>query len=134
MSDTGAYFSGYFFGKHKLAPKISPKKTIEGAVGGVIVCLISYVVLGMIFSFIAKRMGINISVNYITLIVTAPIVSLLSIVGDLSASIIKRHQGIKDFGNIMPGHGGVLDRFDSVFYVAAVLFLLNNFVDFIIFI
>ena len=131
ISDTGAYFSGYFFGKHKLAPKISPKKTIEGAVGGVVSCILSYLLLGFIFETITRKMGLTITVSYISLLLVAPIVSLLSIVGDLSASIIKRQHNIKDFGNIMPGHGGILDRFDSVFYVAGVMFLISNFIEFI---
>lgn len=134
MSDTGAYFAGYFFGKHKLAPKISPKKTIEGAVGGVVTCTLSYILLGAIFSFLAPKYSLNATANYLQLVIVAPIISLLSIVGDLSASLIKRQHNIKDFGNIMPGHGGVLDRFDSVFYVAGAMYLVSQFVDFVTFI
>lgn len=132
ISDTGAYFSGYLFGKRKLAPQISPKKTIEGAVGGVIVCTIFFVLMGVLFTYIGGKINLNISINYVFMLIIAPIVSLLSIVGDLSASIIKRQHNIKDFGNIMPGHGGVLDRFDSVFYVAPFMFIINMYHPFMI--
>ena len=132
ISDTGAYFSGYLFGKRKLAPQISPKKTIEGAIGGVIVCTIFFVLMGVLFTYIGGKINLNISINYMFMLIIAPIVSLLSIVGDLSASIIKRQHNIKDFGNIMPGHGGVLDRFDSVFYVAPFMFIINMYHPFMI--
>lgn len=132
ISDTGAYFSGYLFGKRKLAPQISPKKTIEGAVGGVIVCTIFFVLMGVLFTYIGGKINLNIFINYVFILIIAPIVSLLSIVGDLSASIIKRQHNIKDFGNIMPGHGGVLDRFDSVFYVAPFMFIINMYHPFMI--
>ena len=124
MSDTGAYFSGVFFGKHKMAPLISPKKTIEGAVGGLIVCTISEVLFSWLYLLLLAHFGIAAQVNYLSLALLSPFISLVSIVGDLSASIIKRQSGIKDFGKIMPGHGGVLDRFDSVLMVIPVVYII----------
>ena len=117
MSDTGAFFAGVFFGKHKMAPSISPKKTIEGAVGGVLVSTLSQLLFAWLYTLLVSNLGINVSVNYLALAILSPFISLVSIVGDLTASIIKRQCNIKDFGNIMPGHGGMLDRFDSVFMV-----------------
>ena len=113
FSDTGAYFVGCAIGKHKLAPMISPKKTWEGVVGGIVVCLLGMLLLGKVFELLIP----GAEVNYLALAVLAPFASVISIIGDLSASLVKRQFGIKDFGNIMPGHGGVLDRFDSVLFV-----------------
>lgn len=124
MSDTGAYFTGVFFGKHKMAPLISPKKTVEGAVGGVVVCIISEVLFSFLYVLILEKFGVRLSVDYIALTLLSPFISLVSIVGDLSASIIKRQSGIKDFGKIMPGHGGILDRFDSVLMVIPVVYII----------
>lgn len=111
-ADTGAYFTGRFFGKRKLAPVISPKKTVEGAIGGVI----SSAVLCMLMSIYFEPALIPHS------IAIGVVGSLISIVGDLSASKIKREMGIKDYGNIMPGHGGILDRFDSVILVTPFIY------------
>ncbi len=113
FSDTGAYFVGCAIGKHKMSPVISPKKTWEGAVGGVVVCIICMLLVGKAFEMAFPQYA----VNYLWLALIAPLASVTSIVGDLSASLVKRQFGIKDFGNIMPGHGGVLDRFDSVLFV-----------------
>ena len=113
IPDSGAYFAGRFFGKHKLAPVISPKKTVEGAVGGLVtgmVCMVIYaLVLRTVFQF---------DVNYLYALVYGLVGSLGAIFGDLCFSVIKRQTGIKDYGNLFPGHGGVLDRFDSVIIVA----------------
>lgn len=104
ITDTSAYFSGYFFGKRKLMPEVSPKKTIEGSIGGVIGTLI----FSVVFAYIFKR-------EYVFVVIPLAFLgSILSQYGDLIASKIKRYVGIKDFGNIMPGHGGILDRVDSV--------------------
>lgn len=130
--DIMAYFSGYLFGKHKMAPKLSPKKTVEGAIGGVL----GSVVISMLMMFVYSRM-INISSlgvlhsfsrNYIVLAVFAAAGSFLGIIGDLFASAVKRQQGIKDYGTIMPGHGGVMDRFDSFLLVAPVIYLMAQFI------
>lgn len=104
ITDTCAYFGGYFWGKHKLWEAISPKKTVEGAISGVVGCTV-------ITFAIASVLNHDLMLWFIPL---AIIGSILSQMGDLIASKIKRYTGVKDFGNIMPGHGGVLDRFDSV--------------------
>ncbi len=109
MTDTSAYFSGMFLGRTKLIPSVSPKKTVEGAVGGII----GATVLGMIYIYWV--MG---GIQTLWLIPILMAGSALSQLGDLVASKIKRGFQIKDFGNIMPGHGGVLDRFDSILIVA----------------
>jgi len=116
VSDTFAYFTGRLLGKHKLIPEVSPKKTVEGAVGGVVFTAIAYVVFGLIL-----REG-NMSVNIVLLAVIGVLVSVLSQIGDLIASVVKRHYGIKDYGKLFPGHGGVMDRFDSVIATAPVLY------------
>lgn len=112
MPDTFAYFSGMLFGKHKLIPKISPNKTIEGAVGGVIGCVLMFFVYG----FIVKSLGY--SVAFLPLFILSVIASVVSQFGDLSASLLKRQFGVKDFGNLIPGHGGMLDRIDSLIFIA----------------
>ena len=119
LTDTGAYFSGYFFGKHKLIPEISPKKTVEGAIGGVVVAILSLLVYAWILTFF------GIKTNIINIIIIGAVASIGSQFGDLSASMIKRELGIKDYGEIMPGHGGVLDRFDSLLFVAPIIYYLN---------
>lgn len=129
LADAGAYFVGSMMGKHKLCPEISPKKTIEGAIGGVIVCLITICGVGFIFSEFIY--GGSIKINYINLIVLAFTGSLLSILGDLSFSLIKRSCNIKDYGNIIPGHGGVLDRFDSVIFVSPFLLIMITYLPII---
>lgn len=117
--DTGAYFTGYFFGKHKLAPKISPKKTVEGAVGGVIFDVIVMIAAGLIFNSATDSVA-----NILLIGITTPFLALAGMFGDLIFSYIKRDCGIKDYGKIMPGHGGVLDRFDSVLTVAPIVYLI----------
>ncbi len=117
-SDTFAYFTGVFLGKHKLCPALSPKKTIEGAIGGIVGCMAVVAVACII-------KGIEVSdVSFWALTLSTPIFSIMGMVGDISASYIKRHAGIKDYGNLMPGHGGVLDRFDSVLLIAPVFYSL----------
>lgn len=120
--DTGAYFTGLCFGKHKMAPVLSPKKTIEGAVGGV---LFAGICAGIYGYFIGKFANVPEDVNIILISVIIGIVgSVFAELGDLAASSIKRFTGIKDYGKIMPGHGGVLDRFDSVIFTSAVVYLI----------
>lgn len=114
MSDTGAYFTGVFFGKHKMAPIISPKKTWEGFFGGWVISIGLTVLYGVICNAIVDYSVFHLT----TLIVMAAVLAPLSVMGDLLASLIKRSTGIKDYGNIMPGHGGVMDRFDSVIFIA----------------
>lgn len=119
ITDTFAYFTGVFFGKHKLCPKISPKKTIEGSFGGVVFCVIAFVVYGLVVSKIY-----TIEPNFAGLALVGVVMSVLAQSGDLLASVIKRTYGIKDYGRLFPGHGGVLDRFDSVLILAPFLLLL----------
>ena len=118
-SDAGAYFAGYFFGKHKMAPVLSQHKTIEGAVGGVLaasVCMLLYgLVMDLPFS------GLNFRVNYLHAAIYGLTGSMAGIFGDLCFSVIKRQTGIKDYGKLLPGHGGVLDRFDSMMMVGPLM-------------
>ena len=110
IADTGAYFTGVAIGKHKLCPEISPKKTIEGLVGGILTTAIVYTVaFSVYYGFTAKRAVIA--------FVTGAVCAVIGTVGDLSASMVKRQIGFKDYGKIMPGHGGLMDRFDSVLFV-----------------
>ena len=113
LTDTCAMFGGKFFGKHKLCPSLSPKKTVEGSVCGVIGCILSMLIYGVLCKWIAAVVP-----NYINIAIIALGASAISQAGDLAASCIKREFGIKDYGNIMPGHGGVMDRFDSLLFVA----------------
>ena len=119
MSDTSAYFVGRFFGKHKLAPIISPKKTVEGLIGGFAGAILSMLLYCLILQF-----ACNLQVNYLYALIYGLLGSGAGVFGDLSFSAIKRHVGIKDYGNLIPGHGGVLDRFDSVIMVAPLFELL----------
>ena len=123
MTDTGAYFAGRLFGRHKLAPVISPKKTVEGAIGGFLFCMAS--VSGIAYLLTGPLNILRFDVNWLYLLIITAAGSVISMVGDLSFSVIKRAFNIKDFGNIMPGHGGVLDRFDSTLFVSPVLCLFN---------
>lgn len=112
VPDTGAYFAGRAFGRHKLAPVISPNKTIEGAVGGVIACMVGMVLYGLIL-----QAFFQFKVNYLLALVYGLVGSVGAVFGDLCFSVIKRQTGIKDYGSIFPGHGGILDRFDSMMVV-----------------
>ena len=114
--DTFAYFAGMAFGKHKLAPKVSPKKTIEGSIGG----MAGNVVCGLIFAFVMDR-WFGGSIGYGAMALLALLCSIVAQVGDLSFSVIKREFGIKDYGRLFLEHGGVLDRFDSVLFVTPVV-------------
>jgi phosphatidate cytidylyltransferase len=117
MCDACAYLIGSLFGKHKLIPEISPKKTVEGAIGGVVFGAISFIVYGFILdSFIP-----NMVVNYPFLALFGTVLALVSQIGDLVASLLKREYGAKDYGNILPGHGGIVDRFDSILAISTVL-------------
>jgi phosphatidate cytidylyltransferase len=118
LGDSGAYFVGTFLGKHKLCPEISPKKTVEGAIGGVLTVGLVFAVYAFLYRLVMGHFGVSFEVNYLWLVLMGIVCGVLGIVGDLSASLIKRQFGIKDFGNIMPGHGGLMDRFDSVLFVA----------------
>ncbi len=119
--DTSAYCFGMLFGKHKMTPKLSPKKSVEGAVGGVVGAAVLTIIYGFIF-----RNGMDASVSYIMwMALVAAIGALIAMVGDLAASAIKRNFDVKDFGKLIPGHGGILDRFDSVIFVSPVIYFLS---------
>ncbi len=119
-ADTGAYFVGTFLGKHKLCPKLSPKKTVEGLFGGIATSLIVSVLAAVCYQTFFLKSGGHVSFGGVLLlaIVCAP----LSVVGDLFASFIKRVYGAKDYGKLFPGHGGVMDRFDSLLFVFPVVY------------
>ena len=118
-SDTFAYCIGLLFGKHKFLPILSPNKTVEGLIGGIL----GAALLGAVYNyFILNRFEDDPIYSSIRVAVAAAIGALLSVLGDLTASAIKRDYGVKDYGNIIPGHGGILDRFDSVIFTAPALF------------
>ena len=118
--DTCAYCVGKLFGKHKMSPKLSPKKSVEGAIGGVLGTVILTVVYLSIFR---SNMKIDVKEIMILAIVSA-IAAFVSMVGDLTASAIKRNYEIKDYGKLIPGHGGILDRFDSMIITAPIIYYL----------
>lgn len=122
-SDVCAYFAGLTLGKHKLAPVLSPKKTVEGAVGGFLGATLGMVLYGLVWRWAFALGGMDVRA-YLTLALYGALGSIVSQIGDLSFSCIKREYGIKDFGNLFPGHGGVLDRFDSVILCAPFMELL----------
>lgn len=112
-ADVGAFLAGTFLGKHKLCPEISPKKTVEGLIGGVIFNVGLLALFGFLFELYYQN---TIHVSYLALMIIGLVGSVMSVLGDLSFSLIKRSCHIKDFGEIIPGHGGILDRFDSVIF------------------
>lgn len=119
LADSGAYFAGTFFGKHKLCPEVSPKKTIEGFVGGIVVTGLLFMLINFAYSKILPNVSdYTVSVNYLEVFLLGVALAVVGTIGDLSASVLKRQCDIKDYGNIMPGHGGAMDRFDSVLFVA----------------
>lgn len=125
-SDTAAYFCGTFFGKHKLIPKVSPKKTVEGSLGAVICAAL----LCMAYVYVLSKFGYTFTdtaptgETYLKFAIIGLVTSVLSQFGDLSASAIKRDAEIKDYGWIFPGHGGFMDRFDSVVFIAPIVYYL----------
>ena len=131
VTDTFAYFCGMLFGrggKHKLLPDVSPKKTVEGSIGGIVFCVLAMVIFGLV----VNNLSADLHANYLMLIVGGLLASIVSQVGDLCMSVIKRNYGVKDYGKLFPGHGGVLDRFDSVLAVAVVLASFCSFFDFFV--
>lgn len=123
VTDTFAYFCGRAFGKHKLIPDVSPKKTVEGSVGGT-VCA---VLITLLYGFVIGSLT-DVAPNYIALALVTLVVSLASQCGDLIMSLVKRRFGIKDYGKLFPGHGGVLDRFDSVICVSPFIYFMTEFI------
>ena len=121
VCDAMAYIVGSLFGKHKLIPEISPKKTVEGAVGGVVSAIAAYMLYGLVLDLAIP----NVEVNYIVLAVFGLVLAVVSQLGDLIASLIKREHNIKDYGKLLPGHGGIMDRFDSIMAVSTILLILT---------
>lgn len=121
VTDTFAYFCGRLFGKHKLIEPVSPKKTVEGAIGGFVFCAITAVIYGLIVGACFE----NVAPNYLVLGIGGMVIGVVSQIGDLVMSAIKRQQGIKDYGRMLPGHGGLLDRFDSSMAVTVLLLLIT---------
>lgn len=121
IPDTFAYFTGMLCGKHKLIPAVSPKKTVEGSIGGVVGSMLMFVLYGFIVSSFGYK------TDYAILIVLSVLCGIMSQFGDLSASLVKRHFDIKDFGNLMPGHGGIMDRFDSLIFIAPLCYYFLTF-------
>ncbi len=129
VTDTFAYFCGMLLGrggKHKLIPDVSPKKTWEGSIGGTVFCIGAMI----LFGFIISKINAAVEVNYILLAVGGFLIAIVSQIGDLCMSVIKRTYGIKDYGKLFPGHGGMLDRFDSVLAVSVVLAVFCSFFNF----
>ena len=128
MTDVFAYFCGMLFGrggKHKLIPDVSPKKTVEGSIGGVVFCVIGMVIFALLCNWLTEYDS-----NILMFAIGGVLASIVSQIGDLLMSYVKRHYGIKDFSQLFPGHGGVLDRFDSILAVAIAMMCLTTFVDF----
>ncbi len=118
VCDAMAYFVGVFFGKHKMIPDVSPKKTIEGAIGGIVGVVLITLVFGLVMHF-----GFGKQPNYIVLALLALVGGFISQCGDLIASLLKREYGVKDYGKIFPGHGGVMDRFDSIIATSIFMYI-----------
>lgn len=123
-SDTSAYFVGVNFGKHRLAEKLSPKKSIEGSIGGIVGAIILCVIYGIILLNLGE---LSDSVILLIFALIGGVGSILSQIGDLAASAMKRQNNIKDFGTIMPGHGGILDRLDSIIFTAPFVYYILRF-------
>ncbi len=116
VTDIFAYFTGMLFGKHKLIPEVSPKKTVEGSIGGTLFCAAAFVLFGVVIEALT-----SLEANYVLLVVSGILAAVVSQIGDLIMSVIKREHGVKDYGKIFPGHGGMLDRFDSILAVSLAL-------------
>lgn len=127
-TDVFAYFCGMLFGKggkHKLIPDVSPKKTVEGSIGGIVFCIIAMMLFGLLCNTFTEYQS-----NILMFAIGGFLASIVSQIGDLLMSFVKRHYNIKDFSQLFPGHGGVLDRFDSILAVAIAMMCLTTFVDF----
>lgn len=131
ISDAGAYFVGSAIGKHKMAPKISPKKSWEGFFGGIAAAVISVLIVGFGYPLIEEMINgsADFRVNILLLVAVAVVGSVLGVIGDFSASLLKRQCEVKDFGSILPGHGGMLDRFDSMLFAAPFLYFVFSLIQ-----
>lgn len=121
ITDTFAYFTGMLFGRHKLIPEVSPKKTVEGAIGGIVFCVLCVSLYGY---FVNKHLAGGVLPPVYVFSILGLVIAFVSQAGDLIFSLIKRKYGIKDYGFIFPGHGGVLDRFDSIIAVAPLVLII----------
>jgi phosphatidate cytidylyltransferase len=119
VSDSGAYFTGVYLGKHKGVLKVSPNKSLEGFIGSLASLIVGMMIYGLILRFAVK-----LDVNFGLLLIYAVVGNLMTQLGDLAFSFIKRENGIKDYGNLIPGHGGMLDRFDSMIFAAPVIYIM----------
>ncbi len=122
LCDTTAYYVGKYFGKNKLCPKVSPKKTIEGSIGGIVGASLACTIFGIIIF----KFGVNIEIIHYVLI--GIICGIVCQFGDLVASSIKRYAGVKDYSNLIPGHGGILDRFDSILFSSVAVYYYLTFI------
>ena len=131
ISDAGAYFVGSALGKHKMAPNISPKKSWEGFFGGIVAAIVSVLVVGFGYPWAESLLNgsADFMVNIWLLVVVAIVGSVLGVIGDFSASLLKRQCEVKDFGSILPGHGGILDRFDSMLFAAPFLYFVFSIIE-----
>ena len=120
--DTCAYCTGVLIGKHKLAPILSPKKSIEGGIGGIL----GAALIGVLYGLAINYWG-NAAADLLQYAIIGAVGGAISQIGDLAASAIKRYHNIKDYGKLIPGHGGILDRFDSVIFTAPIIFYLSLF-------
>ncbi len=120
-SDTCAYSVGMLIGRHKIAPKLSPKKSLEGCIGGVV----GAALLGMLYSVIIRSQLVGTWNSLVVFAVIGAASSVIAQVGDMAASAIKRNYDIKDYGTLIPGHGGILDRFDSIIFTAPIVYYLT---------
>ena len=121
-ADIGAYLVGTFFGKHKLIPEVSPKKTVEGLIGGVVFNIACMLLMAWLYDALYANAGEQ--VRYPVFALAGLVGALISTIGDLTFSLVKRHHGVKDYGKIMPGHGGILDRIDSLVFVIPAVYVL----------
>lgn len=119
ICDGGAYFAGVFLGKHRGVTCVSPNKSLEGYIGGLVTCVVACLVYGLVMQY-----AMGFTVNYVILAVYGVIGGLMTELGDLAFSLIKRQVGIKDYGKLLPGHGGMLDRFGSMVFAAPCIFIL----------
>lgn len=129
MTDTGAYFVGTFLGKNKLCPVLSPKKTVEGAIGGLVICVLTVMALAGVYASLFET---ALKIAYLPLVLGTVVASVGGMVGDLFASAVKRCYSVKDYGNLFPGHGGVIDRVDSALFTFPIIYLINQYFAFIV--
>ena len=127
ICDTTAYYGGRYLGKNKLCPKVSPKKTVEGSITGLLGSILSCTIFGILINRYAAGMNL-ININIYNYAFIGLLCGIFSQLGDLTASSIKRYVGVKDYSQLIPGHGGILDRFDSILFSAAIVYYYVSFI------